>query len=461
VRILRITLLACFCLCCGRAGLAQAVYGSTNLDIDADSGTVTATCETDADNFVAEYYKVDVSCVVEDSNNNIVAFGGGEDDSGQGYVQAVVTFTGVPGETYTAMSAHSVFAIFTVTVEQDPPQPIRLHYYDDLYDFSFYSENPQTYDNYFEWDSPGPETYTATSHEVTGSTQDTKTNAQLTCSPTPVIRGNTITCTASGARASYSNWQFTDGTNIVTSASTATTWSGIAVTSGVVSVTATSPDSSQKTISATITVIARSGWAFSAVQPARQTQDLSCGKSVTNPPQPSPALIGLSCLTVGYGNGTNAANITDGGPNNGYSFATSIVDASTYKWTIADDADTPSSTFYKAQCGNYDANNNSNGFISGINLDNDVQRHEMGSANSHYMNYSNGLSIAANNLGVQVEALVAFGGGYQSSLDSRLNQVNTSLQNMFNAEPCGTSGVRNASCGFDGYVNYLPYQACQ
>ena len=165
MRNLRIAIFVCLCLCCSRTGLAQSIYGSTNLDIDPDSNTVTATCETEADNYVAEYYKVDVSCVVEDSNNNIVAFGGGEDDSGQGYVQAVVTFTGVPGETYTAMSAHSVFAIFTVTVEGgDPAQPIRLHYYDDMYDFSFYSDNPQTYDDYFEWDSPGPETYTSTSH---------------------------------------------------------------------------------------------------------------------------------------------------------------------------------------------------------------------------------------------------------------------------------------------------------
>jgi hypothetical protein len=154
--------------------LAQTVYGSTSLDIDPDTGVVTATCETDVDNLAAEYYNADVTCVVEDSNNNVVASGGGEDDSAQGYVQVVLTFTGVPGETYTAMSAHVLFEIYTVEYYEDPPQPIRLHYYDDMYDFSFYSDNPQTYDGVFDLESPGPETETVSQRQIAANTVATQ-----------------------------------------------------------------------------------------------------------------------------------------------------------------------------------------------------------------------------------------------------------------------------------------------
>lgn len=137
-------------LCFGQVSLAQAIYGSTNLDIDPDTGTVTATCYTEADNYVVEYYQVKADCVVKDSNNNVLASAAGSDDSGQGYVQLVVSFTGTPGETYTATSAHSVFEIYEVDYYNDgDPQPIFLGY-DDMYDFGFYSDNPQTYDGYFE-----------------------------------------------------------------------------------------------------------------------------------------------------------------------------------------------------------------------------------------------------------------------------------------------------------------------
>jgi hypothetical protein len=169
---LRTALFVCLiCVCCTQVSLAQAIYGSTDLDIDPDTGTVTATCYTEADDYSAEYYQVKADCVVKDSNNNIVASGAASDDSGQGYVQLVVSFTGVPGETYTATSAHSVFEIYEVEYYNDgDPQPIFLGY-DDMYDFGFYSDNPQTYDDYFEWDSPGPETATRSRLQRTGSTR--------------------------------------------------------------------------------------------------------------------------------------------------------------------------------------------------------------------------------------------------------------------------------------------------
>jgi len=130
---------------------AQIIYGSTNLDIDPDSGTVTATCETDVDNLTAEYYKVVVGCVVKNSDNKVVASGDRSDDAAQGYVQVVLTFTGVPGETYTATSAHSLDEIYTVECNEEPAL-LHVPFYDDVYDFGSYAE--KTYYNAFELASP-------------------------------------------------------------------------------------------------------------------------------------------------------------------------------------------------------------------------------------------------------------------------------------------------------------------
>jgi hypothetical protein len=70
------------------------------------------------------------------------------------------------------MSAHSLFEIYTVEYYPDPddPQPIRLHYYDDMYGFSFYNDNPQTFDGVFDLESPGPETETESNRITAANT---------------------------------------------------------------------------------------------------------------------------------------------------------------------------------------------------------------------------------------------------------------------------------------------------
>jgi hypothetical protein len=146
------------CLIFGRSPVSQAqiTYGSTNLDIDLDSGVVMATCETDVDNFTAEYYKTGVSCTIKDSNNKIIASEERTDDSAQGYVQVVLIVPGVPGETYTAMSSHLLDERYTVECANDPSQPLGVPYYDDVYDFSLLEGAAKTYNGFFELVSPHP-----------------------------------------------------------------------------------------------------------------------------------------------------------------------------------------------------------------------------------------------------------------------------------------------------------------
>ncbi len=323
-----------------------------NHRLRSEFGHVTATCETDFDGALDGNYEAQVVCTVTDQNGTQIANGDAADIDDVGYAQVVLTFSGTPGSTYTARGIHHAIAVL---VEQQFLKTV----YEGPYNFSsFESGGGEIYPNYYDWYGPGPEEETNIASMRVGETEDETSDPSLVCSPSPVTRGNTVTCTASAAGVSFSDWQFTDGTNTVTSAngSTATTWSGIAVTSGTVTVTATNPDSSTTTVSAPLTVNARSGWAFTAQSPIRQAQGYSCsGLSVPNPHQPLPAPIGLSCLAVGYSDGTNASTVSDGGPNNGYLYATSIVDGTTYNWTTAQDADTPSSTFYQAQCGNYNS----------------------------------------------------------------------------------------------------------
>lgn len=171
----RIAILACFCLCCSRIALAQSISGSTNLDIDADSGTVTVTCETDTDPIAEGYYTAEVVCTVTDSNNTVVAQGG--DSESTGTAQVVLTFAGTPGETYTAIGKHQALAVFTLETEN--PSGLIVRGFDDVYNFNSFSEDPQTYDGFFEWDGPGPEIQTRTDLVTIGDTEAMGTPPQI------------------------------------------------------------------------------------------------------------------------------------------------------------------------------------------------------------------------------------------------------------------------------------------
>jgi len=137
--------------------LAQDIAGSTTIQIDPNSGTVTATCETDLNSADDGYYAARVTCVVHDQNGNLLASGAYSDDGDRnGYALVTLTFVGDTSMTYTAMGAHSA----AVTVPFDAPlgQPQGLYY--DEYNFEPYVESPQTYNDGYDWYGPGPEEQT-------------------------------------------------------------------------------------------------------------------------------------------------------------------------------------------------------------------------------------------------------------------------------------------------------------
>lgn len=116
---------------------------------------------------------------------------------------------------------------------------------------------------------------------------------------TATIRGSITICTATGGGVTFSNWQFADGSNVVVSAngSSAKTWTGIAVRSGIVSVTATLLSGGSQIISGPLTVIARSGWAFGPHTPTQvPTTTLCTGPQPPVTPVPG-SLTGASAFS--------------------------------------------------------------------------------------------------------------------------------------------------------------------
>src|SRR5271170_7358062 len=101
-----------FCLC--RVSSAQNAYGTATIDIDQDSGTVTATCETDLDGALDGNYNAWVTCSVTDQNGNQVANGSDADDGTNGYAEVVLTFAGTPGSTYTVTGINHAIAVLEV-----------------------------------------------------------------------------------------------------------------------------------------------------------------------------------------------------------------------------------------------------------------------------------------------------------------------------------------------------------
>ncbi len=290
--------------------------------------------------------------------------------------------------------------------------------------------------------------------------------------PSSVTRGDSATFTIQNAssQAQISGWQFTDGTNTVTrtTGTASTSWSGVMVTSGTVSVTVTA-GGRPFPLSKTTTVNARSGLAFAAVSPTKVANgsDNGDGGTITTPNPPvSGGHLGEFYLRQKFSVQTTAVN--DSGPNQGFKYVSSLSNSfnnvsTGYLYVVPPDAENTASTFYQSQCGNYNAQTNPSGFISGANLLAGIIRHESGPANSHYANYVAAQGDTANNLGVVGESQT---GAPSVTLDTFTNGVVTTLNGKVSViaaaaqvEPCAVN--RDASCVFLGNVNFAPYQSCQ
>ena len=294
----------------------------------------------------------------------------------------------------------------------------------------------------------------------------------LSCTST-VTRGSSATCTVTGpSGTTVSGWKFVDGSNNTVNRSqntTSLTWSGTMVTSGTVSVTATVSGASTP-LSAGVTVNNRTNFAFATVQPNKETNPYTCVSnsgsvvlSVNNPPQPAGGnnydYIGKYCDIEDYS--YNFLTLSDNGPNSGYSYITAATSNASFHWIIAQDADNPSSTFYKAQCGNYNAAN-STGYISGAQLDTNTIRHESAIVQGHYGNYVTTQNNSNNNVGTGLESAVNLSSGttFQNWVTSDIAPRITALHNGTQSpEPYDVNHDQNGV--YDGPINFSPYAACQ
>ena len=145
-----------------------------------------------------------------------------------------------------------------------------------------------------------------------------------------------------------------------------------------------------------------------------------------------------------------------GGPPAKPTFTTS------YEYEINPDLSNTGSTFYSDQCGNYNAQTNPNGYISGSNLLTQTNRHEWNSTTeSHYAFYSNSIS-GTNNFGNYVEARIATPGTspqtFDSTTSSDLATLNQNILTAFKVEPYAVN--EDANGNFLGSINYAPYSPC-
>ncbi|HWZ53064.1 MAG TPA: M23 family metallopeptidase [Granulicella sp.] len=168
---MRIVLALAIAIIFGTPALAQDITGSTTIQIDPSLHIVTATCETDLGSADDGYYAAQVICVVRDSSGIQQASGAYSDDGDrQGSAAVTLTFTGVPGGTYTAIGQHTA----ALTVPFDVPYGQPAMYFDEL-NFERYTESPQSYSYSYEWYGPGPEQTTQHKSLHIGNTMATAT----------------------------------------------------------------------------------------------------------------------------------------------------------------------------------------------------------------------------------------------------------------------------------------------
>jgi hypothetical protein len=295
------------------------------------------------------------------------------------------------------------------------------------------------------------------------------TVASLSCT-SPVTRGGSATCTATGASGStFSNWKFTDGNGkTVTGSGTSSTWSGVMVIGGTVSVTVTSSGATSP-LTAAISVNNRtSSFTFTAVNATQAPgNSITCyGKSPVTLPSPPVANSeeGYSCADMAYR--FNYATVNDNGPNNGYEYVTSASDVNgssptQFQFIVVTDV-LSATTFYNAQCGNF-SSSNSSGFIAGSQLRQNVFDHEQGPVVSHWTEYVSAQNDSSNNIGTVLESTTAPPGSTGNSFaqtagDAALSRISAAVE----VEPCNGLVTQDSSqsCGGCGTINYSPYQAC-
>jgi len=297
------------------------------------------------------------------------------------------------------------------------------------------------------------------------------TVASLTCTSS-VTRGGTATCTVTPSSVTVTAWQFKDGSgNTVTRTQDvgSLTWSGVMVASGTVSVTVSGLASP---VPASITVNARTDFAFTAVSPSQASgNSITCYNGDVETLQSPPvntSIVGASCADLIF-SFVSAPAISDNGPNDGYQYLTSVSSTgggqqTQFLYIVVTDL-LSATTFYTAQCGTY-SSSDSSGFIAGSQLKQNVFDHEEGSVLSHWTEYRNAQNNSSNNIGTVLEAKIGTPGTSQADYDDDLtNTGNAAINDILAAaavEPCGGSPNDDSSqsCKYCGTINYSPYTSC-
>jgi hypothetical protein len=477
-------------LCCflmPQEAKAQTAYGISAIQYDDSNNVIDAYSVTELDYYAGYYYDPYVEGYLY--RGNTLASSGyslGYAD----YVDAVVhtTTPGTPGTQFTLESDHYVVAYYYYYACYYGCG----YYYYDYWGYRFASGGD--YGGYYGFpgfSSPG---YALQQYYYLGTTAvqiTTPSGCQYdddgyafapgggtpssSCvlvptleGPTSVTRGSNATFTVrNAARNAQILWRF-DSNQGSASQSGGATWSGTMAVGGVVTATVTQGGRTYA-LTKNISVSARDNFALPALSATKVTNGTQVGNTALSVPEVPTGgadnAIGKFRLELPVS--ARTAQI-GGGPNDGFKYVTSVTHATgaTYAYVISPALENTNSEFYKAQCGNYNAQTDT-GFISGANLLANTIRHEAGSVNSHYKNYLDALNDSSKNPGTVLENVVAGPAGGNAT-DFYNNVVSPKLTSSLNAivtasevEPCGASDVRlNASCQKSGNINFAPYQAC-
>lgn len=215
-----------------------------------------------------------------------------------------------------------------------------------------------------------------------------------------------------------------------------------------------------------ITVNPRSGWALVAVSPTQVPQDENprCGSfGIPEEPRSGDRLAG-ACLDQRW---NPTPYMVPSGPNHRFHYLTAIDRATTsYKWAMHSNLIRPTtSEFYTRQCGNYNAQLNPTGFISGYNLSVNLERHESGDIQSHYRFYVDAQDSPTKNLGIAAESFIGVPGQslsvFLDGLNQALSPLATAIWVSHSVEPCGNADPGyDGSCTYQGYTNLYPLKPC-
>lgn len=466
----------------GRQASAQTAYGISEIAYDPESDSVAGYSATELDYTACYYYDAYVVGTLYQGNQLA--------DSGAslGICSAEVFTDHVasPG-TWTVLSDH-----YVVPVDYEPD----YGYYDPFgYDLfggeygSGYSFYGCYYCGGYSWEEL---LYLGSTEVSIAVPPPCLKEPTLTASPATVTRAGTVTFTLGNlcppGQRTIQSWKFTDtgGTTVQRGASDSTTWSGVLVTSGSVSVTVIQGGNTYAR-AASVTVNNRtSGFAFTAVQPQEVQLPFDCsGTQLTVPSPPIPeAEVAKYCLLEPFS--WTSVRVSDNGPNQGYRYTQSASNSSpigstTYRYGISPDLKDTFGEFYREQCGDYDQFPTT-GFTSGAHLLADATSHESSATNSHYQQYVDAQNDPAKNLGVGLEAIVGLPPGDKTAFDAKADAEGGRRRDAIVAatgvEPCGTAlpneackpgAVRGPRCECHGWVNYnrkadntpKPYVPCR